>query len=123
MSTIAAISVLIFTAIAGAAASQFEDFVGSDACAKCHQREFELWKGSTHGQAGGKPGEVKIIARFDGHPLEFKDATVIPRTNASGDYVFHVQSEGIPPLEVKVDAVVGGGHMFGGGTQSFFTRA
>src|SRR5438067_8813019 len=30
---------------------QFSDFVGSDVCAKCHQKQYELWKKSTHGLA------------------------------------------------------------------------
>ena len=98
----------------------FEDFVGAEACGRCHQKQFDLWKSSTHGQAGGKPGEVKIIARFDGQPLRFKDATVTPTTNRQGDLVFVVQPEGAPAMELKAEAAVGGGHMQGGGTQSFF---
>src|SRR5690349_13884069 len=43
---------------------RFEEFLGSEACAKCHQQQYDLWKDSTHGHAGGKPGEARIIARF-----------------------------------------------------------
>jgi tetratricopeptide (TPR) repeat protein len=100
---------------------RFEDFVGADACARCHPKQFDLWKSSTHGQAGGKPGEVKIIARFDGQPLRFKDAVITPITNQQGELIFIVQPEGAPPMEIKAEAAVGGGHMQGGGTQSFFT--
>jgi Cytochrome c554 and c-prime len=42
-----------------------DDFVGAEACARCHAREYELWKDSTHGKAGGTPNEVTIIAKFD----------------------------------------------------------
>src|SRR5512138_330434 len=76
---------------------RFEDFAGSDACAKCHQKEFDLWKASTHGRAGGRTGEAKIIARFDGQPLRFKDAVVTPTTNQQGDHVFRVQFADAPP--------------------------
>lgn len=27
----------------------FEDFLGSEACAACHQEQYNRWKGSTHG--------------------------------------------------------------------------
>jgi hypothetical protein len=99
-----------------------EDFSGSEACARCHQKEYDLWKRSTHGLAGGEPGETMIIARFDGQPLHFKDATVTPITTGKGECVFIVEQEGAPKSEIKVHAAVGGGHMYGGGTQSFFQR-
>jgi len=95
-------------------------FVGAEACAGCHQKEYDLWKNSTHGQAGGAPGEVKIIAKFDGKPLQFKDAVVTPIVSATGEYLFVIEQAGVPKMEIKVHAAVGGGHMHGGGTQSFF---
>src|SRR5438105_2052922 len=103
-------------------APELADFAGSEACAKCHQKQYDLWKKSTHGQAGGKPGEAKVIARFDGQPLYFKDAVVTP-TIRNGEYIFSVEQEGLPRNEIKVYATVGGGHMYGGGTQSFFEKS
>lgn len=100
----------------------YDDFVGSESCLRCHIEQYTLWRNSTHGRAGGEPGNVKIVARFDSQPLNFKDATVIPTITDDGDYVFIVREHGKPEQIVKVDAVVGGGHMEGGGTQSFFTR-
>ena len=102
--------------------SPLASFVGSEACARCHQKEYDLWKQSTHGHAGGKPGEATVIARFDGQPLYFKDAVVTPSINAKGEYIFSVEAEGQSKNEIKVYATVGGGHMQGGGTQSFFQR-
>jgi Flp pilus assembly protein TadD len=101
---------------------RFEDFVGADACAKCHPEQYRLWKSSTHGLAGGEPNETKLIAKFDGKPLLFRDGVVIPRLNAQGLPVFVIEQEGQPKVEIEVDAVVGGGHMYGGGTQSFFKK-
>src|SRR6185503_6037252 len=97
-------------------------FVGAETCGKCHAQQYGVWQHSTHSQAGGKPGSMDMIAPFDAQPLRFKDAVVIPTTNAQGHYLFVVQLEGAPQFEVKVDAVVGGGHMYGGGTQSFFNE-
>lgn len=99
-----------------------DDFVGAEACAQCHAREYEVWKASTHGKAGGRPGETRIFAKFDGQPLRFRDAIVTPTRNAAGHYVFWIDEPGEPRAEIKVEAVVGGGHMIGGGTQSFFMR-
>lgn len=101
---------------------EYSDFVGSDFCMLCHIEKYTLWRNSTHGHAGGEVGSVKIVARFDDQPLQFKDAVVIPSITSKGDCIFTVRQEGLPEQIVKVDAVVGGGHMEGGGTQSFFTK-
>src|SRR6185295_9089125 len=55
-------------------------------------------------------------------PLRFRDATVTPTVTASGDPIFAVETSAGEKFEVHVDAVVGGGHMVGGGTQSFFQK-
>lgn len=96
--------------------------MGAEACAGCHRNEYDRWKRSTHGQAGGPPDPARVIAMFDGRPLQFKDAVVTPTVNARGEYLFVIEAAGLARLELKVDAVVGGGHIFGGGTQSFFQR-
>ncbi|MEK7730176.1 MAG: multiheme c-type cytochrome, partial [candidate division KSB1 bacterium] len=101
----------------------FEDFMGAEACAPCHAEQYALWKKSTHGNAGGAPGETNVIAPFNGEALQFKDARVVPSRKQNGEYVFTVQAEGEPEQEIKVAAIVGGGHMLGGGTQSFFMKA
>jgi len=111
-----------FHARPGAAAIRFEDFAGAEACARCHQKQYELWKESTHARAGGRPNEVQIIARFDGQPLRFQDAAVTPTRTAQGELLFRVAKDGAPAFDIPVDYVIGGGHMAGGGTQSFFSR-
>ncbi|HSA56471.1 MAG TPA: tetratricopeptide repeat protein [Gemmatimonadaceae bacterium] len=99
----------------------FEDFVGSEACAACHAAESASWQRSTHAAAGGAPGTVRMIAPFDGSPIRFSDAEVTPR--ASGGRVsFTVRQAGEPDRVYPVDAVIGGGHLEGGGTQGFVTR-
>ena len=116
------ILVVLTTSALLRASAALQDFAGSEACARCHEKQYKLWKDSTHRRAGGKTDEVKMIARFDGQPLRFKDAKVTPRANPQGEYEFIVEEPGQPELAISVDAVVGGGHMFGGGTQSFFHR-
>jgi hypothetical protein len=100
---------------------RFADFVGSEACASCHQREYAAWKRSTHGRAGGTPSPQRVIADFDGTPIRFKDATVIPAVR-HGIYTFTVKQSGRPARVFRVDGVIGGGHMVGGGTQGFVSR-
>jgi len=96
------------------------DFAGSDRCASCHQAQYAAWRGSTHGTAGGAPGSVKVIAPFNGTPIRFRDALVIP--SAGRGYTFTVRQEGRPQRSFTVDGVIGGGHMVGGGTQAFISR-
>lgn len=98
-----------------------DHFVGSASCAECHARESAAWRASTHARAGGSPGEVQLIAPFDGTPIRFRDAEVIPR-NAGGRPSFVVRQAGADDVVLPVDGVVGGGHMEGGGTQGFVTR-
>ena len=99
----------------------FADFVGSDACASCHAQEYAAWKRSTHGRAGGPPSVDRVIAHFDGTPIRFKDASVTPAVS-NGTYTFTVRQQGMPTRVFRVDGVIGGGHMVGGGTQGFVSR-
>jgi tetratricopeptide (TPR) repeat protein len=100
----------------------FADFAGSESCAQCHADEYAKWQQSTHGHAGGIPGHVKIIAPFDGKAMHFTDAVVTPNTNARGEYTFTIAQTNRPVQTYRVEAVVGGGFLAGGGTQAFFTK-
>jgi len=100
----------------------YSDFVGSEACLVCHVEQYSFWRNSTHGRAGGEPGKVRMVAKFDRKPLIMMDATIIPSITDDDKYIFTVRQRGIADQILKVDAVVGGGHMEGGGTQSFFMK-
>ncbi|MEJ2203163.1 MAG: tetratricopeptide repeat protein [Gemmatimonadota bacterium] len=100
----------------------WEDFVGAEACADCHERQYRAWSGSTHGQAGGPPGRSVVIAPFDGRPIRFADAQVVPRIRDRNIFEFVVRQDGHQETTYRVDGVIGGGHMLGGGTQGFLTR-
>ena len=107
-----------------AAEPRFTDFVGADACASCHAAQYAAWRRSTHGRAGGRPGPGVVIAPFNGVPIRFADAVVTP-VATRGEYRFIVAREGSappPPVVFRIDGVVGGGHMVGGGTQGFVSR-
>lgn len=95
-------------------------FVGAERCAQCHVTQYQLWRESTHGRAGGAPSEETVIARFDG-VIRFANATVEPRVRG-GIYEFSIRQSDEPARTLRVDGVVGGGHIHGGGTQGFVTR-
>ena len=97
------------------------DFLGSASCAECHRAAFDTWSRSTHAAAGGVAGRVRVIAAFNGAPIRFRDAVVIPRARGSA-YTFVVRQDGRAERVFTVDGVIGGGHMEGGGTQGFVTR-
>ena len=109
------ITVLFISLISG----QIEDFVGSAACKSCHSDQFELWENSTHGRAGGSPADTKIKAPFDGKKIILKNGWFIPYKE-DGRYFFKAQENEFPEVKFEVIGVVGGGHIYGGGTQSFF---
>ncbi|MCI0699025.1 tetratricopeptide repeat protein [candidate division KSB1 bacterium] len=99
----------------------FADFLGSEVCAECHQEQYDLWKNSTHGRAGGPPAPRNVIGQFDGKPRRFEDAVVTP-TLKDQKYFFTVEQEGFPQKIFQVDAVIGGGHLEGGGSQTYFAH-
>ncbi len=99
-----------------------EDFAGADACAQCHKPQYDTWRASTHGNAGGVPSRSTVLARFDSSPIRFSDAVVIPSVNQNGEYIFTVQQVGRDPVVFTVAGVVGRGHMLGGGTQGFLSE-
>lgn len=100
----------------------FTDFVGAQTCAGCHTEEYEAWRSSTHARAGGPAQPQTVIGPFNGDPLQFKDAAVTPAYDAARGFTFTVKQEGAPPRVFPVEAVIGGGHMRGGGTQSYFAK-
>lgn len=108
--------------LAGTEAIAFTDFVGAEACRTCHAEQYNVWEKSTHGNAGGEPGQAKLIAKFNGEALHFKDAVVVPTTNKNNELIFQITPNGQATQEIKVAAIIGGGHLWGGGTQSFFAR-
>lgn len=99
-----------------------EDFAGADSCRECHAAQYQAWRRSTHGTAGGPPSRETVIAPFNGNPIRFKDAVVIPYATGSGQYAFRVIQEGRQAVTLPVAGVIGRGHMVGGGTQGFVTR-
>ena len=98
------------------------DFVGSKECQSCHPDIYDQWEGSTHANAGGPPTDVRVIAPFNGKGIELKDVIVYPEVNM-GSYQFRIvnQKTKIETI-IIVEAVVGGGFMYGGGTQTFFAK-
>ena len=97
------------------------DFLGVEACATCHAAQYAAWRRSTHGRAGGKPAPGLVIAPFNGAPIRFADA-VVTATATGAEYRFTVLRAGSPPVALRIDGVIGGGHMMGGGTQGFVSR-
>lgn len=100
---------------------ELADFVGAARCRDCHAEQYAAWQGSTHGRAGGEPTADVVIAPFDGRPIRFADAMVLPVSGEDG-YAFLVRQDDRPEQRMRVDGVVGGGHMVGGGTQGFVSR-
>lgn len=109
------------TARLAAATTSHDDFVGAEACARCHAAEYDTWRRSTHGTAGASPSPATVIAPFDGSTIRFRDAVVIP-TSSGGSYRFIVRQPGREERTFRVDGVIGKGHMEGGGTQGFVSK-
>ena len=98
---------------------QLDQFVGSKACSNCHINEYNSWLESTHGKAGGEPTADRILAPFNGEKIEIKNGWFIPYKK-NNRYFFSAQENGFPEQKYEVIGVVGGGHLYGGGTQSYF---
>ena len=98
---------------------QSNQFVGSDACATCHPDQFSTWQNSTHAKAGGAPDEKRVLAPFDGDKIMLKNGWFIP-FKQDGRYYFRAQETGFPEVRYEVVGVIGGGHLYGSGTQTYF---
>jgi Tfp pilus assembly protein PilF len=100
----------------------YDDFVGAQVCSDCHADQYAAWRTSTHGAAGGVPNPESVIAPFDGTPIPFSDAVVVPERTVDGVYQFVVRQDGFQSQTFEVDGVIGKGHMVGGGTQGFVSE-
>lgn len=97
------------------------DFVGAERCASCHATQYAMWRASTHGRAGGPPSRETVIAPFTGGAIVFANARVTPRVRGRV-YEFAIDRRGEPPMILTVDGVIGGGHIYGGGTQGYVSN-
>ena len=97
------------------------DFVGAERCQSCHAAEYAKWNASVHGRAGGPPSAERVIAAFNGRAIRFRDAVVTPRIE-NGVFEFVVARDDDSTVVIRVDGVIGRGHMEGGGTQGFVTK-
>src|SRR3972149_6952626 len=101
--------------VAAESAVQWEDFLGAGGWSECHPAQSQVWRTSTHGRAGGAPSREVLIARFDGAPIRFRNATVTPRLTGRGEYQFLVSQPGRADVVLTVSGVIGGGDTVGGG--------
>ena len=96
-----------------------DQFVGSKTCQNCHLDQFSTWQESTHGNAGGKPNKKRVLAPFDGKRINLENGWFIPYIE-NDRFFFQAQENGFPERRYEVIGVVGGGHIYGGGTQTYF---
>ena len=98
----------------------FSDFIGSKQCQSCHPNIYSQWENSTHAKAGGSPTDVAVIAPFNGNSIQLSDVTIYPEKKGN-NYQFRLIDNTTGDQQIiKVEAVVGGGFMYGGGTQTYF---
>ncbi len=48
------------------------EFVGGKECISCHQREYELWKGSDHDNAMAVANDSTVLGDFNNVEVEFR---------------------------------------------------
>jgi tetratricopeptide (TPR) repeat protein len=95
-------------------------YVGRDACARCHPRESELWKGSHHDLAMEEATEQTVLGDFDGASYTYagvtstffrKDGKYLVRTDGPvgklADYEV-AYTFGVEPLQQYLVAFPGG---------------
>jgi predicted CXXCH cytochrome family protein len=90
----------------GASAAPSADFVGSAACARCHQDDYEQWKQSLHVRMTKPIAEAEVLGDFGGARLAAHGrAFEFGRTN--GQPFMRVSSGGRPPETFPVDFTLG----------------
>ena len=100
----------------------YSDFIGSNDCQKCHVSIYNEWKNSTHAQAGGIPTSDRVIAPFSGEPIELADAIIYPE-KINNIFQFRIKYNNSSDQEIiGIEAVIGKGFLYAGGTQMFFGK-
>ena len=100
----------------------YSDFIGSNDCKQCHVNIYNEWKTSTHAQAGGVPTSDRVIAPFSGKPIELADAVIYPE-KINDTFQFRIKHNSSSDQEIiHIEAVIGKGLLYGGGTQTFFGK-
>lgn len=51
------------------------EFVGGNECISCHQREYELWKGSDHDNAMAEVNDSTVLGNFNNVEVKFRGKT------------------------------------------------
>ena len=110
---------ILFVIVCSFTFGQSDQFVGSEACADCHADQFSTWETSTHAKAGGIPSNQRVLAPFDGEKIILQNGWFIPYKK-NNRYYFRAQEDGFSEVRYEVVGVVGGGHLHGGGTQTYF---
>ena len=100
----------------------YSDFIGSNDCKQCHVNIYNEWKTSTHAQAGGVPTSDRVIAPFSGKPIELADAVIYPE-KINDTFQFRIKHNSSSDQEIiRIEAVIGKGLLYGGGTHTFFGK-
>lgn len=102
---------LILSAIFGVliaipAMAQEPAYVGSAACADCHQAEAEAWRPSHHARAWLPATADNILADFDGTEFRLGDMQVAFRVDDAGHYATVTERDG-SSRDYKVHSVAG----------------
>lgn len=97
------------------------DFAGPEPCAECHPRQYAAWRRSVHATAGGSIDSLPVLPTLTGTTMRFADAQATVEKR-QGRPAFVVRHGDLPEVALRPVAVIGGGHMEGGGTQGFLAR-
>jgi tetratricopeptide (TPR) repeat protein len=74
--TIVAVSLLAFSlASTAASVTDNEKYIGSTACAECHQQQFKAWQGSHHDLAMQHADEQSVLGDFDNKKFTYNGIT------------------------------------------------
>lgn len=94
---------LLVLLVAGAlpAAGAAPGYVGSAACAPCHEAEMAAWRGSDHDRAMEAAGEGAVVGRFDGSDFVHRD-TRARFFRRDGRYWIHTDGPDGEPADFAV---------------------
>ena len=82
------------------------DFIGSESCKACHQKEFKDWTGSHHDLAMQVADSVSVLGNFNNKTVSFKD---IKTTFFKKENDFYVNTQGHDGVyaDFKIDYTFG----------------
>jgi iron-sulfur cluster assembly accessory protein len=83
-----------------------EDYVGPQACGKCHTEQYDMWRNHPHSKMNRNSGLETVMGDFSGTSVDYADGSVV-FDREDDDFIMTVFHKGVFARRYKVTRTVG----------------